>query len=57
VKAGNSAEAAQADSDPKTVGTKTTFDLNGLSGSVYVLWLTRLPAGGIAHVNEVTAKR
>jgi len=57
VKAGNSAGTAQADSDPETVGTKTTFDLNGLSGSVYVLWITRLPAGGRAQVNEVTAKR
>jgi eukaryotic-like serine/threonine-protein kinase len=57
VKAGNSAEAAQADSDPKTVGTQTTFELNGLSGSVYVLWITRLPVGRTVHVNEVTAKR
>jgi eukaryotic-like serine/threonine-protein kinase len=57
VKAGNSPEAAQEDSDPKTVGAKTTFDLNGLSGSVYVLWITHLPGGGRAQVNEVTAKR
>jgi serine/threonine protein kinase len=57
VRAGSSPEAAQPDSDSQTVGTKTTFDLNGLSGSVYVLWITQLPAGGIAHVNEVTAKR
>jgi serine/threonine protein kinase len=57
VKAGNSPETAQADSDPKTVGSKTTFELNGKSGSVYVLWITQLPAGGRAQVNEVTAKR
>jgi serine/threonine-protein kinase len=57
VKAGDSAETAQTDSDPETMGRKTTFDLNGLTGSVYVLWITRLPAGGVAHVNEVTAKR
>jgi hypothetical protein len=57
VKVGNSPEMAKADSDPETVGSKTTFDLNGLSGSVYVLWITRLPDGGRAQVNEVTAKR
>jgi serine/threonine protein kinase len=57
VKAGNSAEAAQADSDPETVAAKTTFDLNGRAGSVYVLWITRLPIGGRAQVNEVTARR
>ncbi len=57
VKAGSSPETATADSDPETVGSKTTFDLNGRSGSVYVLWITQLPAGGRAEVNEVTAKR
>jgi serine/threonine protein kinase len=57
VKAGNSAAAAQEDSDPETVGSKTTFDLKGLSGSVYVLWITRLPLGGRAQVSEVTAAR
>jgi hypothetical protein len=57
VKAGDSPETATADSDPETVGSKTTFDLNGRSGSVYVLWITQLPAGGRAEVNEVTAKR
>jgi serine/threonine protein kinase len=57
VKAGSSAQAAQTDSDPETVGEKATFDLNGRSGPVYVLWITRLPTGGLAHVNEVTAKR
>jgi putative peptidoglycan lipid II flippase len=55
VKAGSSARAAQADSDSQTVGSKTTFDLNGLSGSVYVLWITRLAPGGYVHVNGVTA--
>jgi hypothetical protein len=58
VKAGSSPETATADSEPETVGSKTTFDLNGGSGSgsVYVLWITRLPDGGRAQVNEVTAK-
>jgi tRNA A-37 threonylcarbamoyl transferase component Bud32 len=55
VKAGTSADAAQVDSDPQTIDGKTTFDLNGLSGSVYVLWITRLAPGGYAHVNGVTA--
>jgi serine/threonine-protein kinase len=57
VKAGSSAETATADSDPETVGSKTTFELNGRSASVYVLWITQLPADGRAQVNEVTAKR
>jgi serine/threonine-protein kinase len=57
VKAGTSPGTAQADSGPETVGSQTTFDLNGLSGPVYVLWITRLPPGGRAQVNEVTAKR
>jgi hypothetical protein len=55
VKAGSSPETAQADSPQKTVSGTTTFDLNGVSGSVYVLWITRLASEGDAHVNEVTA--
>ena len=38
-----------------TVGGKTTFDLKGLAGPVYVLWITALDSDGRAHVNEVTA--
>jgi tRNA A-37 threonylcarbamoyl transferase component Bud32 len=55
VKAGGSAGTAQIDSGEETVGGKTTFDLKGHSGSVYVLWITRLAPGGVAHVNGVTA--
>jgi len=55
VKAGDSPASAQADSSTQTVNGTTTFDLNGRTGSVYVLWITRLAAGGTAHVNEVTA--
>jgi hypothetical protein len=55
VKAGSSPESAQVDSSEKTVNGKTTFDLNGVGGSVYVLWITRLASGNDAHVNEVTA--
>ncbi len=55
VKAGSSAGSAQIDSGEETVGGKTTFDLNGKAGSVYVLWITRLAPDGVAHVNGVTA--
>ena len=57
VKAGTSPAAAEDDSDPATIEGKTTVDLNGRSGPVYVLWITRLPLGGVAHVNGVTATR
>ena len=55
VRAGDSPASAQADSSTQTVNGTTTFDLNGRSGSVYVLWITRLASGGAVHVNEVTA--
>jgi tRNA A-37 threonylcarbamoyl transferase component Bud32 len=55
VKVGSSAEAAQTDSAEQTVNGKTTFDLMGLSGPFYVLWITNLDGDGVAHVNEVTA--
>ena len=40
-----SAPFAQADSSTQTVNGTTTFDLNGRTGSVYVLWITRLADG------------
>ena len=55
VKTGSSPESAQVDSSQKTVSGTTTFDLNGVKGSVYVLWITRLASTNDAHVNEVTA--
>jgi serine/threonine protein kinase len=55
VESGSSPETAKAVSDPKEVGAKTTFDLRDASGSVLVLWITHLPSGSLAHVNEVTA--
>jgi len=55
VKAGDSAGSAQTDSSTQTVNGTTTFDLNGRTGSVYVLWITRLASDGVAHVNGVTA--
>jgi eukaryotic-like serine/threonine-protein kinase len=55
VKAGSSPESAQSDSSTRTVNGKTTFQLDGVTGSVYVLWITRLAPDGVAHVNGVTA--
>ncbi len=55
VKAGSSPESAQVDSSTKTVSGRTTFDLEGKTGSVYMLWITRLAPDGAAHVNGVTA--
>jgi serine/threonine-protein kinase len=55
VKAGSSPQSAQDDSSKQTVNGNTTFELNGLTGSVYVLWITRLAPDGVAHVNGVTA--
>jgi tRNA A-37 threonylcarbamoyl transferase component Bud32 len=60
VRSGSSAETAQAVSGSQSVGTKTVFHLTDARGPVYVLWLSRLArdsgGGGIAHVNEVTAR-
>jgi eukaryotic-like serine/threonine-protein kinase len=50
-------QGATAVSSSETVGTRTTFTLHGAKSGDYVLWLTRLPPGDVAHVNEVTAKR
>jgi len=55
VKAGSSPESAQPVSSEQTLGPKTTFDLTGGKASVYVLWITRLSASGVAHVNEISA--
>ena len=55
VKAGDSPGSAQTDSSTQTVSGTTTFDLNGRTGRVYVLWITRLAPDGAAHVNGVTA--
>ena len=43
------------DSPDETVGASTTFALDGVGGRYYLLWITRLPPGDVAHVNEVTA--
>jgi eukaryotic-like serine/threonine-protein kinase len=43
------------DSPVETVGSQTTFTLEGKTSQTYVLWITRLPPGGTAHVTEVSA--
>ncbi len=45
------------DSATKSVSGATTFSLDGKTGSYYVVWLTRLPAGRKAEISEVTARR
>jgi eukaryotic-like serine/threonine-protein kinase len=55
VKAGPSPSGARTVSDSEVVGGKTTFGLQDAAGPVFVLWITGLPAGRVAHVNEVSA--
>jgi eukaryotic-like serine/threonine-protein kinase len=43
------------DSADRTVGARTTFSLNGATARYYVVWITLLPPGDVAHVNEATA--
>jgi serine/threonine-protein kinase len=45
-----------ADSASQTVSGRTSFTLQGAKARYYILWITRLPAGGLARVNEVTAR-
>jgi eukaryotic-like serine/threonine-protein kinase len=45
------------DSASRTVGGTTTFELNGESGSYWVVWLTRLGPQGMAEISNVTAKK
>jgi eukaryotic-like serine/threonine-protein kinase len=44
----------QPDSSTQTVGGSTTFALNGAKARYYVVWITRLPPGGMAEIGEVT---
>ena len=56
IQAGDSPSGSFADdSSPETVGASTTFRLNGATARYYVVWITQLPPGDVAHVNEVTA--
>jgi hypothetical protein len=43
-------------SGSQTVGGSTTFSLHGSPARYYVIWITQLPSGDVAHVNEATAK-
>ena len=57
VKAGPTAHGPfTADSPTQTVGPSTTFHLNGANARYYVVWITRLPAGGKAEISEVSPR-
>jgi serine/threonine-protein kinase len=57
VKAGPSRQGPFADdSAPQIVGATTTFHLTGATARYYVIWITRLPAGGKAEISEVTSR-
>ena len=56
IQAGDSVSGPFADdSSSETVGASTTFHLNGATARYYVVWITQLPPGDAAHVNEATA--
>jgi serine/threonine-protein kinase len=56
IQAGSSSTGPFEDvSAEQTVGAETTFDLGGARGRYFVVWITSMPPGGSAHVNEVTA--
>jgi serine/threonine-protein kinase len=44
------------DSGVRTVNGSGTFALNGAPARYYVVWLTGLPPGNVAHVNEIKAR-
>jgi serine/threonine-protein kinase len=55
--AGDSADGPfSTDSKTTSVESTTTFALNGREAGYYVVWITSLPSGGSAHVNEVRAR-
>jgi serine/threonine-protein kinase len=45
------------DSSTRSVGTKTTYDLQGKSGRYWVVWLTLLGPDRTARISEVSASR
>ena len=56
--AGNSPNSGLVrDSAAQTVGGSTTFTLQGATARYYVLWISRLPPGDKAEVNQITASR
>jgi eukaryotic-like serine/threonine-protein kinase len=46
----------QTDSASQTVSGATTFTLNGKTARYYVVWITQLPPGGSAKIEEVKAR-
>jgi putative peptidoglycan lipid II flippase len=58
VQGGDSAAGPFHDvSSEQTVNGTATFTLNGGPARYFVVWVTRLPPGNTAHIDEVTAKR
>jgi serine/threonine-protein kinase len=56
IRAGDSADGPFEDvAASQTVEAQTTFDLENVNARYFVVWITSLPSGGSAHVNEVTA--
>ncbi|HWX09994.1 MAG TPA: serine/threonine-protein kinase, partial [Gaiellaceae bacterium] len=56
IQTGSSASGPFADdSSVQTVNGTTTFALHATTARYYVVWLTSLPPGNVAHVNEVRA--
>jgi len=55
--AGNSQSGGfTPDSAPQTASSSTTFTLNGKSARYYVVWITNLPPGNSARIEEVKAR-
>jgi hypothetical protein len=56
IQSGNSASGPFSDdSATRTVNGTTTFALRGSPARYYLVWLTGLPPGDVAHLNEVKA--
>jgi len=56
IQAGDNADGPFRDvSGEQTVGDRTTFDLHDAKARYFVVWITQLPPGLQADVNEVTA--
>jgi hypothetical protein len=56
IQAGNSEQGPFSTvGDSQTVASQTTYDLHGAKARYFVIWITRVPSSGQAHVNEVTA--
>ena len=56
IEVGNSPDSFAVDSASQTVGSKTTFTLQGKSGRYWMVWLSRLGPARTAQIAEVTAR-